>query len=44
MGVLKRYQAYVNAFEQSVADDDWSRIGPFFSKRCADPTFRSWCC
>lgn len=32
MGVLERYQAYVDAFEQSVADDDWSRIGPFFAE------------
>ena len=32
LGVLERYQAYVDAFEQSVADDDWSRIGPFFTE------------
>ena len=32
MGVLERYQAYVDAFEQSVADDDWSRISPFFTE------------
>jgi hypothetical protein len=31
MGVLARYQAYVDAFEQSVAGDDWARIDPFFT-------------
>ena len=31
MGILERYQAYADAFEQSLADDDWSRIGPFFA-------------
>jgi hypothetical protein len=31
MGVLARYQAYVDAFEQSVAGDDWARIYPFFT-------------
>jgi hypothetical protein len=32
MGILDRYQAYAEAFEQSYVDDDWSRIGPFFAE------------
>jgi hypothetical protein len=32
MGILDRYQAYAAAFEESFADDDWSRIAPFFTE------------
>jgi len=32
MSILDRYQAYADAFEQSYLDDDWSRIGPYFSE------------
>jgi len=32
MGILDRYQAYADAFEESFADDDWSRIEPFFTE------------
>ncbi len=32
MGIADRYQAYADAFEQSVEDDDWTRIEPFFSE------------
>jgi hypothetical protein len=32
MGILDRYEAYANAFEESYADDDWSRIEPYFTE------------
>ena len=32
MGILDRYQAYAEAFEESYVDDDWSRIEPFFTE------------
>lgn len=32
MSILERYQAYADAFEESYADDDWSRIGPYFTE------------
>ena len=32
MSILDRYQAYADAFEESLADDDWSRIEPFFTE------------
>lgn len=31
MGILERYQAYAEAFERSYEDDDWSRIGQYFT-------------
>lgn len=32
MSILDRYLAYADAFEESYADDDWSRIEPFFTE------------
>lgn len=32
MSIADRYQAYADAFEQAYADDDWSRIEPFFTE------------
>jgi hypothetical protein len=32
MGILDRYLAYADAFEESFVDDDWSRIEPFFTE------------
>jgi hypothetical protein len=32
MSILARYRAYAAAFEESYADDDWSRIEPFFTE------------
>lgn len=32
MSILERYRAYADAFEESFVDDDWSRIGPFFTE------------
>lgn len=32
MSILDRYQAYADAFERSLEDDDWSRIEPFFTE------------
>jgi hypothetical protein len=32
MSILDRYQAYADAFEQSFEDDDWSRIGQYFTE------------
>ena len=32
MGILERYQAYADAFEQSYEDDDWSRIEQYFTE------------
>ena len=32
MSILERYQAYAAAFEESYVDDDWSRIGPYFTE------------
>jgi hypothetical protein len=32
MSVLDRYLAYADAFEESLVDDDWSRIAPFFTE------------
>ena len=43
MGILERYQAYAAAFEESFLDDDWSRIGPFFTENAiyeGDPDAR----
>jgi len=31
MGIAERYQAYADAFELTYADDDWSRIEPYFT-------------
>ena len=31
MSIEDRYQAYADAFEESYEDDDWSRIGEFFT-------------
>ena len=32
MGIADRYRAYAEAFEESLVDDDWSRIEPFFTE------------
>lgn len=32
MSIRERYLAYAQAFEKSFVDDDWSRIGPFFTE------------
>jgi hypothetical protein len=32
MSILKRYQAYADAFEESYRDDDWSRIARYFTE------------
>lgn len=32
MSILERYLAYADAFEESFEDDDWSRIGPYFTE------------
>ncbi len=32
MSKLDRYQAYADAFEESFKDDDWSRIGQYFTE------------
>jgi ketosteroid isomerase-like protein len=32
MSIEKRYQAYADAFELSYEDDDWSRIGQYFTE------------
>ncbi len=32
MSILDRYQAYADAFEESYEDDDWSRIGQYFTE------------
>ena len=43
MSILDRYQAYAAAFEESLADDDWSRIEPFFTEQAVyegDPDAR----
>lgn len=32
MGIVDRYQAYADAFEESYEDDDWSRIEPYFTE------------
>lgn len=32
MGIVDRYQAYADAFEQSYEDDDWSHVEPFFTE------------
>jgi hypothetical protein len=32
MSILDRYAAYAAAFEESLADDDWSRLEPFFTE------------
>jgi len=31
MGILERYLAYARDFEETYADDDWSRIEPYFT-------------
>ena len=31
MSILDRYLAYADAFELSYADDDWSRLEPYFT-------------
>jgi hypothetical protein len=31
MSILERYLAYADDFEKTYVDDDWSRIGPYFS-------------
>ena len=31
MGIAERYQAYADAFEESLEDDDWSRIEQYFT-------------
>ncbi len=43
MGILDRYQAYAEAFEESFVDDDWTRIEPFFTENAVyegDPDAR----
>ena len=35
MSIQDRYQAYADAFEESYEDDDWSRIGPYFTEDAA---------
>ena len=32
MSILDRYRAYAEAFEESLVDDDWSRIEPYFTE------------
>jgi hypothetical protein len=32
MSIADRYQAYADAFEESYADDDWSRIEQYFTE------------
>ena len=32
MSIRDRYQAYADAFEESFADDDWSRIEQYFTE------------
>jgi hypothetical protein len=32
MSIVDRYRAYADAFEESLVDDDWSRIEPFFTE------------
>lgn len=32
MSIADRYRAYADAFEQSYDDDDWSRIGQYFTE------------
>ncbi len=32
MSIRDRYQAYADAFEESYADDDWSRIEQYFTE------------
>ena len=43
MSILDRYQAYADAFEKSFVDDDWSRVGPYFTENAVyegDPDAR----
>ncbi len=32
MGILDRFQAYADAFEESYEDDDWTRIEAYFTE------------
>ncbi len=32
MSIKDRYLAYAEAFEQTYVDDDWNRIGPYFTE------------
>jgi hypothetical protein len=32
MSILDRYRAYADAFEESLVDDDWARIEPYFTE------------
>lgn len=32
MGIVERYLAYAEAFEESFEDDDWSHIEPYFTE------------
>jgi len=32
MGIVERYLAYAEAFEESLEDDDWSHIEPYFTE------------
>jgi hypothetical protein len=32
MSLIDRYKAYADAFEESYADDDWSRIADYFTE------------
>lgn len=32
MTIAERWQAYADAFEESLEDDDWSRIEPYFTE------------
>jgi hypothetical protein len=32
MSIADRWQAYAKAFEESLEDDDWSRIEPYFTE------------
>ena len=43
MSILERYRAYADAFEESYEDDDWSRIGQYFTENAVyegDPEAR----
>jgi len=32
MGIIDRYLAYADAFEEAYASDDWSKLEPFFTE------------
>lgn len=39
MGMIERFKQYATALEQAYADEDWSRLAPFFAKNAV---FRSY--